>query len=90
MRNCGWRFALFCLALTAAATRLPPTPPRRVVSFNQCADQLVLALADPEQIAGLSPYAADPIALGRRREGARFPRLDWQAESTIALRPIWC
>ena len=34
--------------------------PRRVASFNLCADQLVVALADPEQITGLSPYAANP------------------------------
>ena len=41
--------------------------PQRVVSFNLCADQLVLALADPSQIAGLSPYAADPVAFGDGR-----------------------
>ncbi len=34
--------------------------PRRVVSFNVCADQLVIALADPGQIVALSPYARDP------------------------------
>jgi len=61
--------------------------PRRVVSFNLCADQLVLALADPGQIAGLSPYAADP-ALSVMADKARgFRRLDWQAEATIALQP---
>ncbi len=61
--------------------------PRKVVSFNLCADQLVLALADPDQISGLSPYAADP-ALSVMAEKARaFRRLDWQAEATIALQP---
>jgi iron complex transport system substrate-binding protein len=62
-------------------------PPRRVVSFNVCGDQLVLALADPEQIAGLSPYATDPdvsVVAGKARA---YRRLDWQAESTIALGP---
>ena len=62
-------------------------PPRRVVSFNQCGDQLVLALADPEQIAGLSPYAADPSLSAAAEKARAFPRLDWQAESTIALGP---
>src|SRR5688500_11958959 len=62
-------------------------PPRRVVSFNQCGDQLVLALADPGQIAGLSPYAADPSLSAVADKARAFPRLDWQAESTIALRP---
>ena len=62
-------------------------PPRRVVSFNQCGDQLVLALSDPEQIAGLSPYAADPSLSAVADMARAFPRLDWQAESTIALGP---
>src|SRR3954454_11824615 len=61
--------------------------PRRVVSFNQCADQLVVALADPEQIAGLSPYAADKSLSVVADRARAFPRLDWQAESTIALGP---
>lgn len=61
--------------------------PRRVVSFNQCGDQLVLALADPPQIAGLSPYAADPSLSAVAEKAKRYPRLDWQAESTIALGP---
>jgi iron complex transport system substrate-binding protein len=61
--------------------------PRRVVSFNLCADQLVLALADREQIAGLSPYAADPM-LSVVADAARdFRRLDWQAETTLTLKP---
>jgi iron complex transport system substrate-binding protein len=61
--------------------------PRRVVSFNQCGDQLVLALADPAQIAGLSPYATDPSLSAVADEARAYPRLDWQAESTIALQP---
>jgi iron complex transport system substrate-binding protein len=61
--------------------------PRRVVSFNQCGDQLVLALADPGQIAGLSPYAADPSLSAVADKARAYLRLDWQAESTIALGP---
>ena len=61
--------------------------PHRVVSFNQCGDQLVLALADPGQIAGLSPYAADPALSAVAEKARAYPRLDWQAESTIALGP---
>src|SRR5262244_750805 len=44
----------------APAQEAPAQPPSRVVSFNICTDQLVVALADPGQIAGLSPYATDP------------------------------
>ena len=58
--------------------------PRRVVSFNLCADQLVVALADPEQIAGLSPYAADSALSVVADKARAFRKLDWQAESTLA------
>jgi iron complex transport system substrate-binding protein len=61
--------------------------PRRIVSFNLCADQLVVALADPGQIAGLSPYAADPGLSVVAEQARPFPRLDWHAESTLAFTP---
>ena len=38
----------------SSATGLP-----RIVSMNVCSDQLLLTLADPEQILGLSRYARD-------------------------------
>jgi iron complex transport system substrate-binding protein len=78
-------FVLFTLVMLNAASAAEA--PRRVVSFNQCGDQLVLALADPAQIAGLSPYAADPSLSAVADKARAFPRLDWQAESTIALGP---
>src|SRR5688572_25528383 len=80
------RPAVFLLLAMSCAPALADTP-RRVVSFNQCGDQLVLALADPEQIAGLSPYAADPTLSAVADKARAFPRLDWQAESTIAPGP---
>jgi iron complex transport system substrate-binding protein len=61
--------------------------PKRIVSFNLCTDQLVVALADPEQIAGLSPYAADPDLSVVADEARRFRRLEWQAEATVPLNP---
>jgi iron complex transport system substrate-binding protein len=61
--------------------------PRRIVSFNICADQLVVALADPGQIAGLSPYAADPTLSAVAEEARAFRRIAWHAESTIPLDP---
>lgn len=74
--------ALFCGLKPATADT-----PRRVASFNLCADQLVVALADPDQIAGLSPYAADPVLSVVADKARGFRRLDWQAEATIALQP---
>ena len=87
------RLAL-CMTLCAGAAQAQDTQkdtqkdaPKRVVSFNLCADQLVLALADPSQIAGLSPYAADPALSVMADKARQFRKLDWQAESTIALQP---
>src|SRR5436853_3192152 len=81
------RAVLFLAFAILAAESAAADPPRRVVSFNQCGDQLGLALADPEQIAGLSPYAADPSLSAVAEKARAFPRLDWQAESIIALGP---
>ena len=83
MRRTLIAMALGLTVSQAAAAELP----RRVVSFNQCGDQLVLALADPDQIAGLSPYAADSTLSAVADKARAYPRLDWQAESTIALQP---
>lgn len=62
-------------------------PPQRVVSFNLCADQLVVGLADSEQIAALSPYAKNPLLSVVAEQARRFRTLDWSAEGTIALKP---
>ncbi len=76
-------FSPFALPLMQAAADAP----RRIVSFNVCADQLAVALADPGQIAGLSPYAADPSLSAVAEEARAFRRIEWQAESTIPLNP---
>ena len=78
--------ACLCFVLCASGAQGADAP-RRVVSFNLCADQLVVALADPEQIAGLSPYAADPSLSVVADKARDFRSLDWQAEATIALQP---
>jgi iron complex transport system substrate-binding protein len=61
--------------------------PRHIVSFNLCADQLLLTLADRDQIAGLSPYALDPSLSVTTAKAAGIPRLDWEAESVVNLKP---
>ena len=82
--------ALFIVAAMAAMEHwaaADTAAPRRVVSFNICADQLVVALADPGQVAGLSPYAADPTLSAVAEEARAFRRIAWHAESTIPLDP---
>lgn len=81
-------FAAIVTALgVAAQSAHADTPPKRIVSFNLCADQLLLALADPGQIAGLSPYAVNPLLSVMTDTAAPFPRLDWDAESVVNLAP---
>jgi len=77
-------FVALCIAVQDARAE---GPPRRIVSFNLCADQLLLALADPGQIAGLSPYAVNPLLSVMTDKAASFPRLDWDAESVVNLAP---
>ncbi len=82
-----WASASLALALCWSAVAMAADVPRRVVSLNICTDQLVVTLADPAQIAGLSPYATDP-ALSTVADKARaFRKVSWQAESTIPLHP---
>jgi iron complex transport system substrate-binding protein len=61
--------------------------PQRIVSLNLCADQLLLALADREQIAGLTRFAGDPqmSAAAAQSRGVRIMR--GSAEELVALKP---
>ncbi|KEQ51783.1 ABC transporter substrate-binding protein [Sphingobium chlorophenolicum] len=75
--------ALCALMLTGAA----PAPPKRIVSLNTCADQYVLALADPAQIAALSPYGHDPELSAAVGKAQHFRTLKRPSEEVLALRP---
>ncbi len=54
-------------------------PARRVISLNLCTDQLLIALASPEQILGVSPYG------GRTARASGLPILSGTAEEAIIL-----
>jgi iron complex transport system substrate-binding protein len=72
--------AALALAVNSAfAANLP-----RIVSMNVCSDQLLLSLADPEQILGLSRYSRDAWVSGDVR---RYPRLSGGAEDVLVLKP---
>jgi iron complex transport system substrate-binding protein len=79
--------------LGAAALLLAMLPahaadaPKRIASLNLCTDQLLLAVADPEQIVGLSPYARDSGMSWAAAEAARHPVLSGGAEDAMMLRP---
>lgn len=80
------RAAALALAF-AAGCATGDAAPARVASINMCADQLLLALADPDQIAGLSPFARDPQMSFLANEAARYPLLSGEAEDLLTLAP---
>lgn len=82
----GWRIFASAIILLSFVTGALAGP-ARVASINMCTDQLLLALADPEQIAGLGPYARDPRLSWSATEALRYPRLSGEAEDLLMLQP---
>ncbi|TZG25935.1 ABC transporter substrate-binding protein [Sphingomonas montanisoli] len=74
------------LAIGALATPLHAAP-KRIVSLNLCADQLILTLADRSQIAGLTRNAAkaNMSAEAARTKGLRI--LGTSAEEILEIDP---
>jgi iron complex transport system substrate-binding protein len=70
--------AAFCVPAVAAG--LP-----RIVSMNVCTDQLLMALADPELIVGLSRFSRD--ASSAADNISRYPILSGGAEDVLVSRP---
>jgi iron complex transport system substrate-binding protein len=66
----------------AAAAELP-----RVASMNVCTDQLLLTLADPGQILGLSRYARDRLQSWAAGDARGYRILSGGAEDMLVLRP---
>lgn len=70
----------------AAAGSAPPAP--RIVSMNPCIDAVLMRVADPRQIAGISHYSQDPRASSVPLAWARrFRATSGTAEEVVALRP---
>jgi iron complex transport system substrate-binding protein len=70
--------AFFCVPVLAAGVP-------RIVSMNVCTDQLLIALADPKQIVGLSRFSRD--ASWAAGDISRYPILSGGAEDVLVLRP---
>jgi iron complex transport system substrate-binding protein len=77
-------FAMFggALLAPALAVGLP-----RIASMNVCTDQLLISLADPEQILGLSRYSRDAWQSFAADDARRYPILSGGAEDVLVLRP---
>jgi iron complex transport system substrate-binding protein len=61
--------------------------PHRIVSINLCADELLIALADPDQIASLSIYATDPKLSFLADRAAAFRHDAREAETVVDIDP---
>jgi iron complex transport system substrate-binding protein len=80
-------FGLTALVFMSCAPARAADVPRRIASFNVCADQLVVALADPDQIVALSPNARDPSISTIADRELPYPLLGRLAESVVPLEP---
>lgn len=80
------RMILAATALFALGGAASPAP-RRIVSLNVCADQYLLALADPNQIAALSSNARDPALSAATGKARGFRLLRRPAEEVLAIQP---
>lgn len=70
-----------------AAVPSPSSKPLRVMSVNQCTDQIVLALLPPERIASVSWLSRDPAGSLMAGAAARVPVNHGQAEEVLAQAP---
>jgi iron complex transport system substrate-binding protein len=78
----AWCAIAVALLAASADAQLPS-----VASINLCGDQLVLSLADPEQILTVSWLAADPEESMLSDEAARLPLNYGSAEELLRFDP---
>jgi iron complex transport system substrate-binding protein len=78
--------AAVALALYAGASPALAAGPR-IASMNVCTDQLLIPLADPDQILGLSRYSRDRSESWAAGEARQYRTLSGGAEDILVLRP---
>jgi len=89
-----WRFrfvsrsiAVAVVATVGASAPALAAPLPRIVSMNVCTDQLLLPLADPPQILGLSRFSRDAWQSWAAEQARRYPSLSGGAEDVLVLKP---
>lgn len=83
-----WRWIislLLCYSLTSYADA--ETTPKRIVSINLCADELLLLLADPEQISALTHLSHDEGASYFQTKALNYPTTTGLAEEVLPFKP---
>ncbi len=83
LRKHCWLFSLLALVVTPAAAAAP----RRIVSLSLCADQYLLALADPGQIVALNRFSHDPSMSWGVVKARQFRGIRGSAEEMLVLKP---
>lgn len=79
--------AAACL-MTVSAAPVPVPAALRIVSINPCIDAILMRIADPAEIAGISHYSQDARASSIPLDVARrFHATSGTAEEVVALRP---
>jgi iron complex transport system substrate-binding protein len=81
-----FRFLVTIVAFAFSADASFATGPR-IVSMNVCSDQLLLTLADPVQIVGLSRFSRDAWQSWAAGDARRYPVLSGGAEDVLVLKP---
>jgi iron complex transport system substrate-binding protein len=84
MRRLAFLVAMMALVVSCNAASAASLP--RLVSMNVCTDQLVLTLADPEQILGLSRFSRDGWQ-SKAGDLSRYPVLSGGAEDVLLIKP---
>ena len=74
------------VALLVWAT-LAHAAPQKIVSLNLCTDQLLMLLADPDQIASLSKIVDDPNVSFLAEKSAEFKKNRGDAEEIFMNSP---
>jgi iron complex transport system substrate-binding protein len=86
----AWRStALAALAMLGGALFAPAQAAGlpRIASMNVCTDQLLVQLADPGQILGLSRFSRDAWQSFVADDARRYPALSGGAEDILVLKP---
>jgi iron complex transport system substrate-binding protein len=79
--------ALVIAVLASQPLRAQTPRPERVISLNMCTDQLLLDLAPPGQIIGLSPFVRDAARSWMAAKVDDLPVLSGTAEEIMVLKP---
>jgi len=83
-RSASWS-AIVAVTISCHASFAAGLP--RIVSMNVCSDQLLLSLADPGQIVGLSRFARDAWQSWEAGDARRFPIFSGGAEDVLVAKP---